>query len=52
MGKPAPSTSIDAAFAPSRAAYAAIPGASRALDIRPVRGAEELGPMLAGWFER
>jgi hypothetical protein len=52
MGRPAPSTSIDAAFASARAAYAASPGASRALDIRPVRGAEELGPMLAGWIER
>ena len=52
MGKPAPSESIDAEFAPVRAAYAAIPGASRALDIRPVRGTEELGPMLAAWFAR
>ena len=51
MGQPAPSTSIDAEFAPVRAAYAAIPGTSGALDIRPVRGTEELGPMLAAWFE-
>ncbi len=52
MGTPAPSTSIDAEFAPVRAAYAAIPGASRALDVRPVRGSEELAPMLAAWFEQ
>jgi hypothetical protein len=52
MGKPASPTSIDAEFAPARAAYAAISGASRALDVRPVRGKEELGPMLAAWFER
>ena len=51
MGKPAPSASIDAEFAHARAAYAAIPGTSGALDIRPVRGTEELGPMLAAWFE-
>jgi len=52
MGKPAPSNSIEAEFAPVRAAYAAIPGASHALDVRPVRGEEELGPVLAAWFER
>jgi cephalosporin-C deacetylase-like acetyl esterase len=52
MGKPAPPTSIGAEFAHVRAAYAAIPGASRALDVRPVRGAGQLGSMLAGWFER
>jgi len=52
MGKPAPSNSIEAEFAPVRAAYAAIPGAPHALDVRPVRGEEELGPVLAAWFER
>jgi hypothetical protein len=52
MGRPALPTSIDAEFAPMRAAYAAIPGASRALDVRNVRGSEQLGPMLAAWFER
>jgi hypothetical protein len=35
MGRPAPSELIETEFAPVRAAYAAIPGASRALDIRP-----------------
>jgi hypothetical protein len=52
MGTPAPPQSIDAAIAPVRAAYAAIPGASRALDVRPVRGSEQLGPILAAWFEK
>jgi len=35
MGRPAPSKSIEAEFAPVRAAYAAIPGASRALTFGP-----------------
>jgi cephalosporin-C deacetylase-like acetyl esterase len=52
MGTPAPPQWIDAAIAPVRAAYAAIPGASRALDVRPVRGSEQLGPILAAWFEK
>ena len=52
MGKPAQPGSIDAEFAPARAAYADIPGASRALDVRPVRGTGQLGPMLAAWFEQ
>jgi len=52
MGRPASSTSIDAEFAPVRAAYAAIPGASSALDIRVVRGTGQLGSTLASWFER
>lgn len=51
MGRPAPPQSIDAEFAPVRAAYAAIPGASRALDVRPARGTEALGPLLADWFD-
>ena len=52
MGKPAPPESIDAEFAPARAAYAAIPGASRTLDVRPVRETGQLGPILADWFGR
>ena len=50
MGSPAPSESIDAESALVRAAYAGIPGASAALDIRPVKGMEELGSVLAGWI--
>jgi len=49
MGEPAPPALIDSELAPVRAAYAAVPGASGALDIRPVRGTEELGSVLAGW---
>jgi hypothetical protein len=52
MGRPAPPASIEAEFAPVRAAYAAIPGASRVLDVRPVRGTGQLGTMLAAWLER
>jgi hypothetical protein len=52
LGRPAPPASIDAEFAPVRAAYAAIPGASRALDVRPDRGTVPLGQALAAWFER
>ena len=52
MGRPAPSESIRTEFAPVHAAYAAIPGASRALDVRPVRGTGQLGPVLAAWFEQ
>jgi hypothetical protein len=43
---------VDAEFAHVRAAYAAIPGASRALDVRPVREKEDLGLMLAAWFRQ
>ena len=50
MGEPAPPALIDAEFAPVRAAYAAVPGSSGALDIRPVLGTEELGSVLAGWI--
>ena len=50
MGRPAAQASIDAGFAPVRAAYAAVPGASGALDIRAVKGLEELGSVLAGWI--
>ena len=52
MGNPAPSKSIEAEFAPVRAAYAAIPGAARALDVRPVRGTGQLGSTLAAWFDQ
>jgi len=50
MGSPAPSGAIEAEFAPVRAAYAGFPGASAALDIRPVRDIEELGSVRAGWI--
>jgi hypothetical protein len=52
MGRPATSVSIDAEFALVRAAYAAIPGGLRALDVRPARGSEQLGPILADWLDR
>jgi hypothetical protein len=52
MGRPASPTSIEAEFAPVRAAFAAIPGASRALDVRPVRGNGQLGTILAAWLEQ
>jgi dienelactone hydrolase len=49
-GSPAPPAAIEGEFAPVRAAYAARPGASRALDVRPDRGAGQLGELLAAWF--
>jgi hypothetical protein len=52
MGRPARSESIDAEFATARAAYAGMPGALRAFDVRPTRGPEELGAVLAAWFDR
>ena len=52
MGRPVPLKSIDAEFAFVRAAYAAVPGGLRALDVRPARGSEQLGPILADWLDR
>jgi hypothetical protein len=52
MGRPATSASIEAEFALVRAAYAAVPGGLRALDVRPARGSERLGPTLADWLDR
>jgi hypothetical protein len=52
MGRPAPLTSIDAQFAFVRAAYAAVPGAPGALDIRLEQRTGSLGQVLAGWLEK
>jgi hypothetical protein len=52
MGRPAPLTSIDAEFAFVRAAYAAVPGAPGALDIRLEQRTGSLGQVLAGWLEK